>query len=221
MKGTVAMLGLTAAFLGGCSTMQEIQVRETKANPNWYVDCEQIGSEGFLFWTDEYAYACGMGESRFEQASETQAYAFAVKGFAERINGTVNISTTIDITNDSRNTRTVVEHSVQDTVIREHLEVKRHSYQSSTPEVADQPLGQYCYTEERIVKHNGSVSSKQETVCDDRPKVNHVTRSAGVSQECREYYHTITINGVPKNVKGFFCRFPNGRWEPVNGVYSY
>lgn len=129
MKGTLAMIGLTAALLGGCSTMQEIQVRETKANPNWYVDCEQIGSEGFLFWTDEYAYACGMGESRFEQASEAQAYAFAVKGFAERINGTVNSSTTVDITNDSRNTRTVVEHSVQDTVIREHLEVKRHSYQ--------------------------------------------------------------------------------------------
>lgn len=131
MKGTIKALaiGTAIATLAGCSSMQEIQVRETKANPNWYVDCEQIGTEGFLFWKDEYAYACGMGESRFEQASEAQAYAFAVKGFAERINGTVNSSTVVDITNDSRNTRTVVEHSVQDTVIREHLEVKRHSYQ--------------------------------------------------------------------------------------------
>jgi len=131
MKGTIKALivGSTIATLAGCSTMQEIEVRETKANPNWYVDCEQIGSEGFLFWKDDYAYACGMGESRFEQAAEAQAYAFAVKGFAERINGTVNSSTVVDITNDVRNTRTVVEHSVQDTVIREHLEVKRHSYQ--------------------------------------------------------------------------------------------
>jgi len=131
MKGTIKALAIATgiATLAGCSSMQEIQVRETKANPNWYVDCEQIGSEGFLFWKDDYAYACGMGESRFEQASEAQAYAFAVKGFAERINGTVNSSTVVDITNDTRNTRTVVEHSVQDTVIREHLEVKRHSYQ--------------------------------------------------------------------------------------------
>ena len=131
MKGTLKALtaGAALAVLAGCSSMQEIEIRETKANPNWYADCEQIGSEGFLFWKDEYAYACGMGESRFEQASEAQAYAFAVKGFAERINGTVNSSTVVDIQNDSRTTRTVVEHSVQDTVIREHLEVKRHSYQ--------------------------------------------------------------------------------------------
>jgi hypothetical protein len=131
MKGTLKALAAATivATMAGCSSMQEIEVRETKANPNWYVDCEQIGSEGFLFWKDKYAYACGMGESRFEQASEAQAYAFAVKGFAERINGTVNSSTVVDITNDTRNTRTVVEHSVQDTVIREHLEVKRYSYQ--------------------------------------------------------------------------------------------
>lgn len=131
MKGTIKALaiGTAIATLAGCSGMKEISVRETKAHPNWYVDCEQIGSEGFLFWKDDYAYACGMGESRFEQASEAQAYAFAVKGFAERINGTVNSSTVVDITNDTRATRTVVEHRVSDTVIREHLEVKRYAYE--------------------------------------------------------------------------------------------
>ena len=131
MKGTLKALAAATVVvtMAGCSSMQEIEVRETKANPKWYMDCEQIGSEGFLFWKDEYAYACGMGESRFEQASEAQAYAFAVKGFAERINGTVNSSTVVDINNDTRNTRTVVEHTVQDTVIREHLEVKRYAYE--------------------------------------------------------------------------------------------
>jgi hypothetical protein len=134
MKGTLKALtvGTALAVLAGCSTMKEIEVRETKAHPNWYVDCEQIGSEGFLFWKDKYAYACGMGESRYEQASEAQAYAFAVKGFAERINGTVNSSTIVDINNDTRNTRTVVEHKVADTVIREHLEVKRYAYELGT-----------------------------------------------------------------------------------------
>jgi hypothetical protein len=132
MKGTLKALAVVTSIvtLAGCSSMKEIKVRETKAHPNWYVDCEQIGSEGWKFWNrDKFAYACGMGESKYEQASESQAYAFAVKGFAERINGTVNSSTTVDIKDDSRTTRTVVEHSVRDTVIREHLEVKRFSYE--------------------------------------------------------------------------------------------
>lgn len=129
MKKALAV-GLIAAALTGCSSMKTIEVRDTKAHPNWYVDCEQIGSEGWKFWNrDKFAYACGMGESLYEQAAEAQAYAFAVKGFAERINGSVNSSTTVDITDDKRTTRTVVEHKVVDTVIREHLEVKKHSYQ--------------------------------------------------------------------------------------------
>ena len=131
MKATMKALtvGTLILGLGACSSMKTIDVRETKANPNWYMDCEQIGSEGFLFWKDDYAYACGMGESKFEQASESQAYAFAVKGFAERINGTVNSSTTVDIKNEKRDTRTFVEHLVQNTTIREHLEVKKYSYE--------------------------------------------------------------------------------------------
>ena len=135
MTGTLkALIAATAVVtMAGCSSMTELTVRETKAHPNWYVDCEQIGSEGWKFWNrDKYAYACGMGESRFEQASEAQAYAFAVKGFAERINGTVNSSTVVDITDNARTTRTVVEHKVADTVIREHLEVKRYAYELGT-----------------------------------------------------------------------------------------
>jgi hypothetical protein len=132
MKGTlknVLLIGVVASMLGACTSMKTLEVRETKANPNWYADCEQIGAEGFLFWKTDYAYACGMGESLYEQASESQAYAFAVKGFAERINGTVNSSTVVDIKNDTRNDSTRVEHLVKDTTIREHLEVKKYSYQ--------------------------------------------------------------------------------------------
>jgi hypothetical protein len=131
MKGiTKATTAIAVALtLGACSSMNTIEVRQTKANPNWYEDCEQIGSEGFLFWKDEYAYACGMGESKYEQASEAQAYAFAVKGFAERINGTVNSFTEVDINNDRRTTQTYVKHSVENTIIREHLEVRKKSYE--------------------------------------------------------------------------------------------
>ena len=135
MKGFLKLATVTSlvAMLGACSTMKEIEVRETKAHPSWYEDCEQIGSEGFLFWKTDYAYSCGMGESRYEQASESQAYAFAVKGFAERINGEVNSSTTVDINGNSgvetRVTRTIVEHSTKNTAIREHVEVKKYAYE--------------------------------------------------------------------------------------------
>ena len=91
---------------------------------------------------------------------------------------------------------------------------------SSSPEVADS--SQYCYTDQEITKNNGeTVSSETVVQCSDKPKVNHVTRSAGVADQCREYTHTVRINGRNKNVKGLLCRFDNGVWEPVNDVYRY
>lgn len=87
------------------------------------------------------------------------------------------------------------------------------------PEVAG---GQYCYTDENIrIVDNEAVSSETNITCSDRPKVNHVTRSAGVAGECRSYRHKIQRRGVTKYVKGFLCRFPDGTWEPVNDVYAY
>jgi len=92
---------------------------------------------------------------------------------------------------------------------------------SSTPEVANLSYGQYCYTDEQIVDKNGTVSAEKIVTCSDKPKVNHLTRSAGVAQQCREYTQRLVINNEVKNVKGFLCKFPGGRWEPVNGVFAY
>ena len=75
MKGNITkalMVGTAVLAMTACTTMKEIEVRDTKAHPSWYSDCEQIGSEGFLFWKTDFAYSCGMGESKFEQASESQ-----------------------------------------------------------------------------------------------------------------------------------------------------
>lgn len=84
------------------------------------------------------------------------------------------------------------------------------------------PNGQYCYTEQEITRSNGKdVSSETVVQCSDKPKVNHVTRSAGVAEQCRSYTHQVVVNGRTKNVKGFLCKFPNGVWEPVNSAFSY
>jgi len=41
MKGTFKALAAATVVIAmtGCSSMQEIEVRETKAHPNWYADC--------------------------------------------------------------------------------------------------------------------------------------------------------------------------------------
>lgn len=127
MKGifkTGAILTLTG-MLGACSSMTTIAERDTYAEPKWYADCAQSGTEGLLWWTKEYAYACGGGESTFFQGAEEQMYTIAMNNFAKRINGVVNSKTEISINNDTRNTSTKISYSVKDTAITQHLEEER------------------------------------------------------------------------------------------------
>lgn len=134
MKGTFKTLTAVAilAALAGCSSYHKMEYSDTDLIPKWSEDCKQAGSEGWLFWKTDYAYSCGSGRSWDKQASEAQAKLFAMKGYAERINGTVNASTTIDITDSGRETRTFAQHLVRETTIREHLEVKKFTYVLTT-----------------------------------------------------------------------------------------
>lgn len=117
----VLLIALAAVALTGCSGMKEIQERKTYAQPDWYQDCAQSGTEGWFWFSKEYAYACGAGESVHQQAAEEQMYAIAMNNFAKRINSEVNSETTIDIVNDKKNTRTKISYMVKNTTIREHL----------------------------------------------------------------------------------------------------
>lgn len=117
----VLLIALAAVAITGCSGMKEIQERKTYAQPDWYQDCAQSGTEGWFWFSKEYAYACGAGESVHQQAAEEQMYAIAMNNFAKRINSEVNSETTIDIVNDKKNTRTKISYQVKNTAIREHL----------------------------------------------------------------------------------------------------
>jgi hypothetical protein len=110
------------ALLTACGSMREVEVRKTYAEPTWYKDCAQSGTEGWLWFSKEYAYACGAGESRYVQAAEEQMYAVAMNNFAKRINGRVNSETEIKIVDDKKSTKTVISYKVSDTAIREHLQ---------------------------------------------------------------------------------------------------
>ena len=130
MKGTLKAVTLAATLmtLGACSSMTTIAERESYAQPKWYADCAQSGTEGWFWFAKEYAYACGAGESRYQQAAEEQMYAIAMNNFAKRINGKVNSETNIDIKNDVKNTSTQISYKVTDTAITQHLEEERSTF---------------------------------------------------------------------------------------------
>ena len=119
---TKALLVAGIVSLTACSSMSPIEERKTFAQPEWYKNCAQAGTEGWFWWEKEYAYACGAGESAYLQAAEEQMYAVAMNNFAKRINGKVNSETEIAIVNDKKTTKTVISYKVSDTAIRKHLQ---------------------------------------------------------------------------------------------------
>lgn len=110
------------AVLTACGSMKEVETRKSYAQPDWYQSCAQAGTEGWFWWTKEYAYACGAGESAYQQAAEEQMYAIAMNNFAKRINSEVNSSTEISFINDKKSTKTLISYQVKNTAIREHLQ---------------------------------------------------------------------------------------------------
>jgi hypothetical protein len=116
------LVGAILVALTGCSSMSEVAERKTYAQPTWYKQCAQSGTEGWFWWSKEYAYACGAGESIHQQAAEEQMYAIAMNNFAKRINSEVNSATEIKFDNDKKTTKTVIAYQVKNTTIREHLQ---------------------------------------------------------------------------------------------------
>jgi hypothetical protein len=130
MKKAIAV-ALTTIAMVGCSSMKEIPERKTYAQPSWYQDCAQEGVKGWFWWSEDYVYACGAGESAYAQAAEEQMDAIAMNNFAKRINGTVNSETVIDINNDKKTTRTVISYKVTDTAIRKHVKSEKGHFTMS------------------------------------------------------------------------------------------
>jgi hypothetical protein len=116
------------AALSACSSMKEVEVRKTAAQPNWYADCEQRGKEGWFWSREGYVYSCGMGVSVHAQASEAQADAFALDSFAKRIGSRVNSLTKVEFIDERKSTHTKVETSTSNTLIQNQLESKKYQY---------------------------------------------------------------------------------------------
>jgi hypothetical protein len=116
------------ASLAACSSMKEVEVRKTPAQPKWYAECEQRGKEGWFWAREGYVYSCGMGVSKYAQASEAQADAFALDSFAKRIGSRVNSLTKVEFIDETKSTRTKVETSTNNTLIQNQMEAKKYQY---------------------------------------------------------------------------------------------
>jgi hypothetical protein len=127
MKGIfkVGALVTIVGMLNACSTYTTIAEREEYAQPKWYANCVETGSKGWFWWKQDYVFACGAGESIFQQAAEEQMYAIAMNNFAKRINSEVNSNTQLQFKGnngaETKTTNTVISYVVKDTVIREHI----------------------------------------------------------------------------------------------------
>tara|TARA_Y100000389_G_C17455166_1_gene517643 strand:- start:1082 stop:1597 length:516 start_codon:yes stop_codon:yes gene_type:complete len=127
MKNITAKAAVVAATLalGACSSMTTIAERDEYAQPKWYANCVESGASGYFWWKQEYAFACGAGESIFQQAAEEQMYAIAMNNFAKRINSEVNSETILEFKDnngaESRQTTTRISYVVKNTTIREHI----------------------------------------------------------------------------------------------------
>lgn len=126
MKKTLT--ALSATVLVGCSNITEIPERETYGQPDWYIECLNAGTEGYFWNSKDYVYACGSGESRFQQAAEEQAYAFAMNSFAKRIDGKINSKTELNFDSNKRQATTNVSYRVEETRIHSHLDVERVTF---------------------------------------------------------------------------------------------
>tara|TARA_B110000259_G_C13781987_1_gene308994 strand:+ start:139 stop:603 length:465 start_codon:yes stop_codon:yes gene_type:complete len=124
----VTALAAALVTLGACSSTVTIAERDSYAQPKWYASCAQAGTEGFFWWKKNFVYACGAGQSKYQQAAEEQMYAIAMNNFAKRINGKVNSETKISFKNDVRNTSTEISYKVTDTAVTQHLEEERGTY---------------------------------------------------------------------------------------------
>jgi len=119
------LVGLLATAITGCSSLKDIPERKTFAQPGWYQSCAQEGVKGWFWWSEDYVYSCGAGDSNYAQAAEEQMDAIAMNNFAKRINGTVNSETVIDIKDDKKSTRTVISYKVDNTSIRRHVKSEK------------------------------------------------------------------------------------------------
>jgi hypothetical protein len=76
---------------------------------------------------------------------------------------------------------------------------------------------QYCYTDQAIVKQDGTnVSSATVVQCTDRPGQQMQIARAGIDSKCEEFFYPERRWNTTVEVRGVRCEKLDGSWEVLN-----
>tara|TARA_B100000676_G_scaffold310401_1_gene376821 strand:+ start:130 stop:711 length:582 start_codon:yes stop_codon:yes gene_type:complete len=134
-KSTI-LVALMAIMMSACSTMTTVVEKQQDVVPNWYMKCKDTGTEGWLWWSKDYYYACGSSVSGFKEAAFDKALQLAKTKIADRINGAVNKRTTIEYNDSgseeslvsSTQSQVLVVNKITDTVVRHYSTTDGYLY---------------------------------------------------------------------------------------------
>lgn len=85
---------------------------------------------------------------------------------------------------------------------------------SSSPKV--QYASPYCYTDQKIVNADGTVSSETHLECTDRPSRQAEIQRAGIDKNCKEFFYAERRWGELVEVRGVRCEKFDGTWEIID-----
>lgn len=80
----------------------------------------------------------------------------------------------------------------------------------------DYTQGQYCYTDQQIVKQNEVVNSTTVLECTDRPSRQSEIQRAGIDSGCKEFWYPEFRNGIRIMTRGVVCEKLNGSYEIID-----
>jgi hypothetical protein len=82
---------------------------------------------------------------------------------------------------------------------------------------AHQYTGQYCYTDQEIIKNGGStIFSETHLECTDRPSRKAEINRAGIDSGCKEFWYDEIRFGQRVRQRGVICEQFDGSVEIVN-----
>ena len=133
---TLGILGTLVLFMSACSTVTTVVERDKDVVPTWYMNCQDTGTEGWFWWSEDFYYACGGSVSGFKEAAYDKATQIAKTKIADRINGEVNKRTTIEYNdagseeslNSSTQSQMLIVNKITDTAVRHYSQTEGYLY---------------------------------------------------------------------------------------------
>jgi len=132
MTGRFKALAVAAsiATLAGCSGMtpKDDFVVQAPEVPDWYTECMNTDSDGFLWWKQEFLVGCGTATQLSEDNAHSNAIMNAKARIADRTTSIVTENNRLEYNNDVKTNRLVRSSKIDPTNLSGLETVKKHQY---------------------------------------------------------------------------------------------